>query len=178
MISCEIELDFSWSKKCIISEISIIRRIPGNKDPNSPIHEVPAIQTTAATFQINNAKLYVPFVTLSISDNINILENIKQGFKRTISWNKWRSEITTQRKNNNLGNLIDPTFTNINRLLVLSFRNGDNDPTRDSFEKYYIPLVEIKDFNALTDNKLFFEKAVKDKQEAYEKFTEMLRNDN
>ena len=77
-----------------------------------------------------------------------------------------------------MGNLIDPTFTNINRLLVLSSRNGDNDPTRDSFEKCYISLVEIKDFNALTDNKLFFEKPVKDKQEAYEKLTEMLRNDN
>ena len=76
-----------------------------------------------------------------------------------------------------MGNLIDPTFTNINRLLVLSFRDGDNDPTRDSFEKCYISLVEIKDFNALTDNKLL-EKAVKDKQEAYEKLTEMLRNDN
>ena len=77
-----------------------------------------------------------------------------------------------------MGNLIDPTFTNINRLLVLSFRDGDNDPTRDSFEKCYISLVEIKDFNALTNNKLFFEKAGKDKQEAYEKLTEMLRNDN
>ena len=42
-------------------------------------------QTTGATFQINNAKLYVPVVTLSINDNIKFLENIKQGFKRTIS---------------------------------------------------------------------------------------------
>ena len=88
MINCETELDFSWSKECIISEISIIPRIPGNKDANSPIHEVRAIQTTAATFQINNAKLYVPFVTLSISDDINILENVKNVFKRTISWNE------------------------------------------------------------------------------------------
>ena len=63
-----------------------------------------------------------------------------------------------------MGYLIDPTFTNINRLLVLSFRNGDNDPTRDSFEKCYTPVVEIKDFNALTDNKTFCEKQVKGKQ--------------
>ena len=42
-------------------------------------------QATSATSQINNAKLYVPVVTLSINDNIKILENIKQGFKRTIS---------------------------------------------------------------------------------------------
>ena len=47
---------------------------------------------------INNAKLYIPVVTLSINDDIRFLENIKQGFKRTISWNKHRSEITTQPK--------------------------------------------------------------------------------
>ena len=58
-----------------------------------------AIQTPGATFQINNVKLYVPVVTLSINDNIKFLENIlKQGFKRTISWNKYKSGITTQTK--------------------------------------------------------------------------------
>ena len=50
----------------------------------------------------------------------------------------YRSEITTQTKNNNLDYLIDPTFANINRLFVLSFKNGDNDPTRNSFDKYYM----------------------------------------
>ena len=44
---------------------------------------------------------------------------------------------------------------NINILLVLSFKNGNNDPTRDSFGKYYMPLVEIKDFIELIGNKLF-----------------------
>ena len=112
--------------------------------------------TTGETFQINNAKLYVPVVTLSINDNIKFLENIKQGFKRTISWNKYRSEITTQSKNNNLDYLIDPTFRNINRLFVLSFKNGDDDPTRNSCDIYYMTLVEIEDFNALIDNKTLF----------------------
>ena len=105
------------------------------------------------------------------------MENIKQGFKRTISWNKYRSEITTQPKNN-LDYLIDPTFRNINRLFDLSFTNGNNDPTRDSFDKYYVPLVEIKDFNALIDNKPFFDQPVKIKQEAYEKLIEMSKNDD
>ena len=58
-----------------------------------------AIQTTSTTFQINNANFYVPVVTLSINDNIKFLENIKQRFKRTIYWNKYRYEITTQTKN-------------------------------------------------------------------------------
>ena len=62
---------------------------------------------TSATFQTNNAEVYIPVVTLSIINNINFSENIKQGFERAISWNKYRSEITTQPKNNNLDYLID-----------------------------------------------------------------------
>ena len=112
---------------------------------------------------ITSTKLYVPVVNFSINDNIKFLENIKQGFKRTILWNKYRSEITTQTKNNNLDYLIDPTFRNINRLFALSFKNSNDDPTRDSFDDYYIPLVEIKDFNALIDNKPFFDQPVRNK---------------
>ena len=57
--------------------------------------------------------------------------------------------------------LINITCRNINRLLLLSFKAGENDPTRNSFNKYYIPLVEIKDSNALIDNKPFFDQPVK-----------------
>ena len=46
--------------------------------------------------------------------------------------------------------MIDPTFNNN------SFENGDNDPTRNSFFDYYVPLVEIKDFNVLIEKKTFF----------------------
>ena len=104
MSNCEIELGWSSSKECIIL---IIPRIPENPDANPPVPTVAAMQTTGATFQINNAKLYVPVVTLYINHNIKFLENIKQEFKRTISWNKYISEITTQTKNNNLAYPID-----------------------------------------------------------------------
>ena len=97
---------------------------------------------------------------MSFNDSIIFLENIKQGFKRAISWNKYKSEITTQPKKNNLDYMTDPKFRNINRLFVLSFKNGDNDPTRGSFDKYYMPLVEMKDFNALID-KSFFDQPLK-----------------
>ena len=60
---------------------------------------------------------------MSINDNIKFLENIKKRFKKIISWNKYRSEITTQTKNSNLDYQIDPTFRNINRLFVLLFKN-------------------------------------------------------
>ena len=51
--------------------------------------------------------------------------------------------------------MINPTFRDINRLFVLLSKNGDNDHKKDSFDKYYMPLVEVKDYDALIDNKLF-----------------------
>ena len=63
-------------------------------------------------------------------------------------------------------------------MFPFSFKNGHDGPTRDSFDKYYMPLVEIKDFNALIDNKPFFDQPVKNKQEAYEKLIEMSRNND
>ena len=80
---------------------------------------VDSTQARGVKFQIKNAKLYVLVVTFSINDNMKFLENVKQVLKRTISWNKYRSEITTQPKNNNLDYLTDPTLRNVNRLFVL-----------------------------------------------------------
>ena len=88
LINCEIALYLKWSKH-IISEISRTFRAV---DPNvNPVVYQVATARIAATFQINNAKLDVPVVTLSINDIIKFIENIRQGFKRTISWNKYRS---------------------------------------------------------------------------------------
>ena len=74
--------------------------------------------------------------------------------------------------------MIDPTFKNINRLFVLSFKNGNDDPAKNYFDEYYMSLVENKNFNALIENKQFFDQLVKNKQEAYGKLVEMSRNDN
>ena len=82
--------------------------------------------------------------------------------------------MSNQTKNNNLNYLIDPIFTNVNRLFVLSFKNEDD---RTSFSKYYKPEVKIKYFNVLIDGKPFFELPVKNK-EAYEQIIEMSRNND
>ena len=127
-----------------------------------------------ATFKIKETKLYVPVVTLSKENDIKLLEQLKSGFKRTIKWNKYRSQMTIQPQNNNLSYLIDPTFTNVNRLFVLSFQRivGENNTTKDhrgSFSHYYVPHVKIKDFNVLFNGKSFFDLSVKNEEEAYEK---------
>ena len=109
---------------------------------------------------LKDTKLYVPVVTLSNENDTKLLEQLKSGFNRTIKWNKYNHKI------NNLNYLIDPTFTNVNRLFVLSFaRNAEGD-NRDSFSHYYVPNVEIKYFNVLIDGKSFFDLPVKN-EEAY-----------
>ena len=107
--------------------------------------------------------MYVPVVTLSAEDDNKLLQQLKTRFKRTIKWNKYRSEMSNQTKNNNLSYLIDPTFTKVNKLYVLSYKN---EADRISFSKYYVPKVEIKHFNVLTDGKPFFEIPVRSKEEA------------
>ena len=76
-------------------------------------------------------------------------------------WSKYRSEIITQTKNNKLDYLTDLAFRSINRLFVVSFKNRNDDPTRDSFDKYYMLLANIKNFNALIDNKPLFDQLIK-----------------
>ena len=79
--------------------------------------------------------------------------------------------------------MIDPTFTNVNRLFVLLFKNEHgnddaNESVRTSFKKYHVPRVEVKDFNALLDGKPFFETPIKNKEEAYEAIIEMSKNND
>ena len=78
--------------------------------------------------------------------------------------------MSNQNKNNNLDYLIDPTFSNVNRLFVLSFENEDD---RTSYHKYYVASVEKKDYNVLIDGNAFLELLVKNLEETYEKITQI-----
>ena len=142
LINCEICLTLNWSENCVITRIE--KRIIVNTRRD--------VSPTGATFKITDTKLYVSVVTLSTKNNNNFLEQLKSGFKRTIKWNRYKSEMTNQTKTNHLNNLIDPTFTKVNRLFVVSF---ENEESKTSFSKYYVLKVEIKDFNVLIDGKSF-----------------------
>ena len=95
-----------------------------------------------ATFQITDTKLYVPVVPLSKENDIKLLEKLKSGFKRTIKWNKYWSQMSVQINNNNLNYLVDPTFTNVNRLFILSFTRNNAGDNRNSF--YIIMYQTLK----------------------------------
>ena len=166
---CEINLILTWRENCVIAN-KATRDAELDADP-----VVAAVYNPKnKTFKIAGTKQYVAVVTLSMEDDNKLLEKLKAGFKRTIKWNKYRSEMSNQTKNN-LNYLIDPTFNRVNRLFVLSFENEDDGT---SFSKYYTPSVEIKDFNILIDGKTFFHVLIKNKQETYEKTIEMSKNND
>ena len=80
--------------------------------------------------------------------------------------------------NNNLNYLTDSTFTNINRLFVLTFPRYNNTDSRYSYSNYYVPNVKINDFNVLIDRKSLFDLPVKNEEEAYEKMIKMSNNND
>ena len=99
LINCEVEIILTWTKNCVLADMTVANNPP-----------------TGLEFQITDTKLYVPVVTLSKENDIKLLVKLKSGFKKTMKWNKYRSQVTIQNNNNNnLNCLIDPTFTNVNR---------------------------------------------------------------
>ena len=170
LINCEVTLTLTWSENCVLTDIKTQTAAAAQGD-NPAREKVDA--PTNATFKITDTKLYVPVVTLSAKDDNNFLERLKSGFKRTINWNKYRSEMNDQTKTNHLNYLIDPTFTKFNRLFVLSFEED-----RTSFSEYYVSKVEIIDFNVLIDGKNLFDVSVKNKEEAYEKLMSISKNND
>ena len=123
------------------------------------------VENQVPTFTITETNLYVPIVTLSTQDNLKLLPQLKNGFKRTITWNEYlvKSELLAQ--NVNLNHLIDPSFRGINRLFVLAY---ENDAQRISNKRYYLPNVEISDYNVMTDGKIFFDQPIKNNKVTYE----------
>ena len=145
LITCKIILDLRWSKKCVIVANDIANQ--------------------EATFSITDTKLYIPVGTLSTQDNEILFEQLKSGFKRTINWNKYQSKISTEISNQYLDYLIDPSFQGINILFVLSF---ENDAHRTSYKRFFLPTVEIKDYNIMIDGKNFFDPPVTNDLRIYE----------
>ena len=61
-------------------------------------------------------------------------------------------------QNRYLGFLIDPNFQGVNKLFVLSFNNDDG---LESHKQYYLPTMEIKDYNVMIDGRNFFDEPIK-----------------
>ena len=87
LINCEVNLILIWSKDCVITN-----------------------STGAGKFKITETKRNVPVVTLSTQDNAKLLQQLKSGFRRTINWNRYESNIKTFAEDRYLNRLINPRF--------------------------------------------------------------------
>ena len=145
LINCEIELILKWSGNCVIIYTDIGDQVP--------------------IFTITETNVYVPAVTLSAQDNAKLLPQLINTFKRTITWNKYLTKPELLAQNANLNHLTEPSFQGVNRLFVLAF---ENDVQRTSNKRYYIPNVEIKDYNVMIDGKNFFDQPIKNDKVTYE----------
>ena len=163
LTSCEVSLELKWNKNCVTTS----QQIGVNSDGGN------TVAPTNATLATNDCKLYIPVVTLSKDDGIKLLTNLKSGFTREITWNKYRSQMTTEAINNNLNSLIDPTFTNVNRLFVLAYQTADD---RQWFSQFYLPKVMVKEFNIIINKLAFFDLSIKTEEEVYEKIIDISRN--
>ena len=145
LINCEVNLILTWSSTCVLI---------ATNTPNQN-----------ATFAITDTKLYVPVVTLSTQENTKFFQQLKSGFKIVINWNKYLSKPELLAQNPNLNHLVEPSFQGVNRLFVLAFENDDD---RTSDEKYYLPTVEIKDYNIINNGENFFDQLIKNNKVTYE----------
>ena len=145
LINCEINLILTWSSTCVLI---------ATNTPNQN-----------ATFAITDTKIYVPVVTLSTQENTKFLQQLKSGFKRVINWNKYLSKPELLAQNPNLNHLVEPSFQGVNRLFVLAFENDDH---RTSDGRYYLPTVEIKDYNIMINGENVFDQPIKNNKVTYE----------
>ena len=93
-MNCEVSLAISWSATCLITSMEK-RLVTAEQGGNRAVHSNSPIDTT---FKITDTKVYVPVVTLSAEKDNKLLRKLKTRFKRTIKWNKYRSEISNQTK--------------------------------------------------------------------------------
>ena len=174
MINTEIELTLKWSQNSVLTQKAFREGKEATQNPVQAV--VPEINIPSdLKFNITDCKLYIPVVTLQEKYDSELLEDLKNGFDIDFEWAKYRTQIINQPATNNLNFLIDPTFNNVNRLFILAFPNEED---RSSFSKYYLPNVEIKDYNVLIDLQFFYEMPIKNKDQTYKAITELINHDN
>ena len=159
LINTKLYTELNWTKHSIISNVN-----------------------TATTFQITKTELYVPLVTLNTENNNKLSSLLSEGFERLVTWNECKSKIDTvttvaaEGGNTNTKRIVlDTSFQGENRLFAMGFDNNTvkrNTADQNSHKRYYLPRIEIKDYNALTDGRNFFNQNV---NASITRYTELLK---
>ena len=152
LINCKVELSLKWIENCVLTT--------GTTSANAD-----ATGADSATFEVTDAKLFVPIVTLSIEDNAKLSKLLGEGFKRSIYWNKYKVidnkvvEIAANNEEKYIRELLDSSYQGVKRLFVLAYDNtvGDNHVSVDSFKKYFLPRVRVENYNIEIHGRNFYD---------------------
>ena len=104
---------------------------------------LPSVGTTAS-FVITDTKLYVPVVTLKTEDNAKLSKLLSKGFKRSIHWNEYNASLKNHDENSDIRERLDASIQGVNRLFVLDYAHGDNITNENSYTRYFLPRLKIK----------------------------------
>ena len=113
---------------------------------------------TAATFAITDTKLYVPVVTLKIENNAKLSKLLSEGFKRSVYWNKYQAILKDHAA----------SFQEVNKLFVLAYARGDNVTNENSYRKYFLARLKIKNYNIEIDGRNFYDQSINDLIKQYD----------
>ena len=115
LINCKIHLELKWNNNPVMYGADTYA---GDIKANN----------RETTFQITSTKLYIPVITLSAKDNVNLTKQLNEGFRRSVYRNEYKSKIVTQEAdaNNPKRFPLDASFQGVNRLFVLAFYNTNN----------------------------------------------------
>ena len=151
LVNCRVDLELTWTKNCVISSDN-------------------AAAGNVVSFKITDTKLYVPIVTLSTKDNTNLMKQLNDGFKGAVYWNEYKAvdDSTATAAADPYTKTLDASFQGVNRLFVLGFARGNNDPTRNGYRRYYLPRVDITKYNVLIDGRNFYDQPINDKIRQYD----------
>ena len=142
LIICKVELSLTWDRNCVLCTLA------ENSD-----------------FAITDAKFYVPIVTSSTEDSAKLSKLLSKGFKRPVYWDACKV-ITEKSYNANdpIRETIDSSCQGINRLFVLAYEGGANKVTADSNRRYFLPRVEIKNYNIEIDGRNFYDQPINNQE--------------
>ena len=119
---------------------------------------------TAATFAITDTKLYVPFVTLKTEDNAKLSKLLSERFKRSVYWNKYQAILKDHAA----------SFQEVNKLFVLAYARGDNVTNENSYRKYFLARLKIKNYNIEIDGRNFYDQSINDLIKQYDEIRKIL----
>ena len=153
LINCKVGLSLNWTENCALTT---------------------AANASKAIFNITDAKLYVPIVTLSAEDNVKLSKLLSEGFKRTVYWDEYKVignemvEIAANNEEKYIRELLESSCQGVKRFFVLAYNNkeGDNKVSINSFKKYF-PRVEIENCNIEIDGRNLYDQAINDSIKQY-----------